>query len=91
MTDRQINELIANFMGVDVKYSKVYYRDSTSSLSHYIDHRSKKDGLEFTTSLEWLEEVLIKIRSFTYVKNTIANNSEKEYKFFNYIRRWICF
>ena len=55
------NELIAEFMGVDTKFSDELYKDSRSVLRYLIDNKSKYDGLLFHSSWDWLMPVVEKI------------------------------
>ncbi|MFW5847492.1 MAG: hypothetical protein ACOCVF_01045 [bacterium] len=55
MTD---NEVIAKYIGVDIDYSPLVYKDSKSRLRHLIDNRPKEDGLLFDSNWEWLMGVV---------------------------------
>ena len=59
-----MNEKIAKFIGVDIDYSDVIYKDSKSELKHLINNRNKSDGLLFDSNWEWIMEVVEKIESF---------------------------
>lgn len=68
MTEKEIkesNNLIAEFMGVDIHYSDIEYRDSRSALRHIIDHYPKDEELKFHSSWNWIMEVVEKIEQLT--------------------------
>ena len=69
------NKLIAEFMGVDVNYSDIVYKDSKSPLRHFIDNRNKLDGLDFHNSWDWLMPVVEKCKE---TLETIETEFESE-------------
>ena len=68
MTQEEIikgNELIARYMGVDINFDPLQYRDSRSEIRHYTDHAPKPNGLEFHTNWNWIMPVIEKIETTT--------------------------
>lgn len=64
MTKKEIkdgNNLIAEFIGVDITYSETEYRDSKSVLRDKIDHYPKSEELKFHSSWDWLMAAVEKI------------------------------
>jgi hypothetical protein len=57
------NNLIAEYLGVDIQYSDTVYKDSRSELRHIIDNRDKSEGLLFHCSWDWLMPVVGKIET----------------------------
>jgi hypothetical protein len=63
MTEQEIiegNNLIAEYLGVDINYSDTVYKDSRSELRHIIDNRDKSEGLLFHCSYDWIMPVVMK-------------------------------
>jgi hypothetical protein len=60
---KEYNELCAEFLGVDINYSKEVYKDSISPLRQYIHNKPKSEELLFDTDWNWIMEVVEKIES----------------------------
>ena len=85
------NELIAEFMGVDTKFSDELYKDSRSVLRYLIDNKSKYDGLLFHSSWDWLMPVVEKIehinaKSISSVVVVINGNTCLMFPYFNTLK-----
>ena len=52
------DQYIAEMIGVDLTYSEMVFRDSKSSLRHYINNRNKSEGLLFSSDWNWLMAVV---------------------------------
>lgn len=61
----EANNMIAEFIGVDLHFDEKVYRDSKSELRHIIDNRSKNEGLLFHCFWDWIIPVVIKIENET--------------------------
>jgi hypothetical protein len=54
----EYNKKCAEFLGVDINYSKEVYKDSKSQLRQYIHNKPKSESLLFHSDWNWIMEVV---------------------------------